>query len=117
MTDEFPEIEEPTPQPLHFATREEIARTPGVFADTVAGALNTHALWRVRNLESDPPESRAFALAVLADTDRYMRSTLRTILHSSEQAALEDVTSLTDAQVQSMVEELWPTLVQVHGEA
>lgn len=103
------------PTPLYLATREDIARTPGLFADTVAGALNTHSLWRVRNLNDDPPESRAFALAVLADTDRYLRSTMRVILHSSEQAELTDVTALTDAQVLSMIETVWSNLVAVHS--
>ena len=114
MTDETPM--EPTPQPLHLATREDIARTPGVFADTVMGALNTHALWRARNLDvpgGQTEDDMALALKVLADTDRFIRPFMRVILHSSEQAALEDVTALTDAQVTQMVETLWDEFVAV----
>ncbi|HWV24006.1 MAG TPA: hypothetical protein VNZ58_07435 [Thermomicrobiales bacterium] len=115
MTDEFP-IEEPTPQPLHLATREDIARTPSLFSDTVMGALNVHALWRLRNLAVPDQQSEAdmaLALALLADTDRYIRVVMRVILHSSEQSGLEDVTALTDADVTQMVETLWPQFVQV----
>lgn len=104
----------PELQPLPYSTREAIARTPGVFADTVAGALNTHALYRVRNLPGDPAESRTFALAILANTSRYLRSGLRMILYSSEQAGLEDVTALTDNDVLTMVETIWGDLVAVH---
>lgn len=56
-----------------FATREQIARTPSLFADTVAGALNTHALYRVRNLpvgEGGGTQTQAdydLAVSILAD--------------------------------------------------
>lgn len=102
---------------LSLSRRQEIAREHTPFTDSVAGALVTHALWRVRNLESDPPANRAFAEAVLADTDRYVLPVMRLILHSAEQAHLEDHTALTDQQVTSMVEELFPVFVAVLGSA
>lgn len=101
-----------------LATREELTRTPGTFADTVAGALNTHALFRVRNLavpEGQSAADMALALKILKDTDAVLRPTLRMILHSAEQAGLEDVTALTDEQVLTMLETVWPFLVQVEG--
>lgn len=101
-----------------LATREELARTPGLFADTVAGALNTHSLFRVRNLTVPAQQSQAdmdLAVAILADTDAYMRPTMRMILHAAEQAQLADVSALTDAQVITMVETIWPFLLQVTG--
>lgn len=103
---------------LSYATREEIAREPSLFTDSVAGAINTHALFRVRNLAVPEQQAQAdldLALAILADTDRYMRATLRMVLHAAEQSALEDVTALTDAQIVGMIETLWPALVQVFG--
>jgi hypothetical protein len=101
-----------------LATREEIARTPGLFADTVAGALNTHALFRVRHLAVPAQQTQAdydLATAILADTDKVLRPAMRMILHSAEQAGLEDVTSLTDQQMVTMVETVWPFLVKVVG--
>lgn len=107
-----------------LATREELARTPGVFADSVAGALNTHSLFRVRNftiVETDPGPGQQtqadydLAVALLADTDAHLRPAMRLILHSAEQAALKDVTALTDAEVQTMVETIWPFLLKVSG--
>lgn len=102
-----------------FATREELTRDPGLFSHTVAGALNTHALFRVRNLSVPGQQTEAdlaLAVKVLANTDDVIRPALRLILHSAEQSELEDVTALTDQQVQTMVETIWPYLVQVVGD-
>lgn len=101
-----------------LATREELARTPGIFADTVAGALNTHSLFRVRSLTVPAQQTQAdydLAVAILADTDAHMRPAMRMILHAAEQAQLADVTALTDAEVQTMVETIWPFLRAVSG--
>jgi hypothetical protein len=102
-----------------YATREEIARTPGLFADTVSGALNTHSLYRIRHLAVPAQQTQGdydLATAILADNDLAIKPAMRMILHSAEQSQLEDVTSLTDQQVVTMIETLWPFLVAVVGE-
>lgn len=101
---------------LQFAQRTDLARQPGEFADRVTGALRTHALHRQRTIPvpgGQTQDDYDLAVALLADVDRYIRPVLGMVLHSAEQAGLEDVTSLDDLAVLTMVETLWPSLVVV----
>lgn len=116
MTDpETPEL-----QPLPYATRVEIVKTPSVFTASVSGVLTKHALWRANGgmqQGDQEPEDIALGLAIVRNPDAYLPAALRLILFSSKRADLEDVTALAEDDIEVDVQESWGTLKAMFADA
>lgn len=103
------EYQEPTPQPLSYARREEIAATDTDFVGSVAGAVLRHAMWRTTGRPNDDARHKAFMYSVLGDIDSKIRAMVRMVLANLPD--LEDHTSLDDTAITGQVEALWDTFV------
>lgn len=95
-----------------YEQRETIALTDTVYQRRIGGAL-----WRIARYLYDVDHSERAAnemriiLSVLADVSPYVVSAGRAVLNYPAMDALTDVTTLTDAQVQTQIEGVWPMLV------
>lgn len=100
---------------LTLAQRARAAREQSDFTDGLSAMIVKHARWRIGN-GGEQPESLALAANILDDADAYVRRFALAFMTMPGAGQwideLEDVTAITDQQIEDMVPELWPLFVR-----
>lgn len=98
--------------PMSYEERAKAARTPsGSFPLSVQTALVKHAKFRINN-QASPENLKTLARSVVNNPEAYAGRVALSVLTEPAYDAIADVSAISDAQLQSTIEVVFPLFAE-----